>query len=211
VIGELVSEVSTPLRGLVVAISGVLLTYLWYHHHPTWAVVIGVGVCAVGFVLDAAGKAFLPNKPVLALWCLEGWMLVPAALAAVAGAVVILLTVKLAVPDGTATSTKGTISALSTGITAFITATFISWAGDAKDSKVADHVRTAFWAKYSRADGARKPGVHYFRAESPGEQWVYADERGGIEGWGRRARARRARAIAAELKTGNSEPTPSGG
>jgi hypothetical protein len=129
----------------------------------------------------------------------------PAAIAAVAGAVVVLLAVALTVPDGTATSTKETIGALSTGVTAFITAAFISWAGDADDSRVAEHIKSAFRARYDRAGRAVRPGVHYFVAESPGEKWVYSEEYGGIVGWSHRARLRRARGIASELKTGNSD------
>jgi hypothetical protein len=204
VIRELASELATPIRGLLVALAGVLLAYLWYDHHRIWAIIIGIAACLAGLVFDSVGKSLLPNKPVIALWFLEGWVLTPAALAAVGGAVVVLVTVALTVPDAAATSTKETIGALSTGVTAFITASFISWAGDDKDSKVADHIQAAFQAKYGRPDDPRT-GVHHFVPESPGELWVYSDEYGAIQGWGRSARRRRAQAIAAELRSGRSD------
>lgn len=204
-IRELVSELTTPFRGLIVAISGVLLAYLWYDHHRVWAIAIGIAACTAGLALDAFGKQLLPDRPVIGLWFLEGWVLSPAALAAVGGALVVLITVALTVPDSAATSTKETIGALSTGVTAFITASFISWAGDDKDSKVADHIQAAFQSKYGRV-GDSRAGVHLFAPESAGEQWVYSDEYGAIEGWGRAARRRRAIGIAAELKSRTSEP-----
>lgn len=204
-ISELVSELATPLRGLLVALAGVLLAYLWYDQQRVWAIVIGVAACLAGLIFDGIGKSLLPNRPVTALWFLEGWVLTPAAFAAIAGAVVVLVTVALTVPDTAATSTKETIGALSTGVTAFITASFISWAGNDKDSKVADHIQAAFQAKYGRPGDPRK-GLHYFLPESAGEEWVYSDEYGAIAGWGRKARRRRAQAIAAELTTGRSDP-----
>ena len=205
-IGELLTELATPLRGLLVALSSVLLAYLWYDHQHPLAILIGVIACLVGLVLDQIGKRLLPLHPVPALWFLEGWVLMPAALAAVAGAVVVIIAVALTVPDSAAASTKQTISALSAGLTAFITAGFISWAGDDKDSKVADHIKAAFREKYDRVGGTPKAGVHYFATESAGESWVYSDEYAAIEGWGHSARATRAKGIKSELSSGGSEP-----
>lgn len=203
---ELLGELLTPLRGLGVALAGVYLTYLWYHGQRGSAVLLGILACAVGLICDRIGTSLLPKRPRSAMVFLELWVLSPAALAAVAAAVVVLVTVALTVPDTTATATKDTLGALSTGLTAFITSAFISWAGDDKDSRVADHIRETFWSKYGRAGTARGSGVHYFRAESPGELWVFADEYRGIEGWGRSARWRRAQGIAQELKSRGSEP-----
>jgi hypothetical protein len=209
VIRELVGELATPLRGLLVALASVLLAYLWYDHHRVWAIIIGFAACLAGLIFDGIGKKLLPNRPVIALWFLEGWVLTPAAFAAIGGAVVVLVTVALTVPDTAATSTKETIGALSTGVTAFITASFISWAGDDKDSKVADHIQAAFQAKYGRPGDPRQ-GVRQFVPESAGELWVHSDEYGTVDGWGGKARRRRAQAIAAELASGASDPPTAG-
>ncbi len=142
---------------------------------------IGLAACLVGVVLDGIGKSFLPKHPVAAVWFLEGWVLTPAALAAVAGASVVLITVALTLPEDTPTSTTKTVAALSTGLTAFVMAVFISWAGDEKNSKIANHIKGAFRAKYDRPPG--KPGAHPFAPASLGERWVYSEEVGGIEGW----------------------------
>jgi hypothetical protein len=48
--------------------------------------------------------------------------------------------------------------------------------------------------------------VHYFKAESRGEQLVYSDAIEGITGWARSARLKRARGIAEELRSKKSEP-----
>jgi hypothetical protein len=204
-IRELVGEFAAPARGLLVAVAAAYLAYLWYDHHRVWAIVLGVSACLVGVVLDWVGKRLLPEHPVAAVWFLEGWVLTPAALAAVAGAAVVLITVALTLPKDTPTSTTQTVAALSTGLTAFITAVFISWAGDEKNSKIADHIRRAFWAKYDRPNGT-KPGAHHFKEGSPGEQWVYSDEVGGIQGWSHDARITRAKGIAAVLQSGESDP-----
>lgn len=203
-IGELLGEFAAPVRALLVALVGALLAYLWYEDQRFWAIVIGIAACLVGVVLDGIGKSFLPQHPVAAVWLLEGWVLTPAALAAIAGASVVLITVALTLPEDTPTSTTKTIAALSTGLTGFITAVFISWAGDEKNSKIADHIKRAFAAKYDRPPG--EPASHHFRPGSDGEQWVYSDEVGGIEGWGHHARVTRAKGIAHELKAGTSEP-----
>lgn len=205
-IGELGGEVLAPLRGLLVALAGVLLVYFWYDGHRLYAAAIAIIACAVGVTLDAIGRTLLPGRPRAALLFLEGWVLTPAALAAVASAVVVLVTVALTVPDATATSTKETVGALSTGITSFLTASFVAWSGDDKNSRLSDHIGQAFRAKYNRPGGAVGADVHLFRAGSRGERWVYSAEYGGIEGWGRAARRRRAKGVSEELARGGSEP-----
>lgn len=208
-------DVATPIRGLLVALAGALLAYLWYEDqdvlgldHRLVAGVLAVVVCLVGLGLNWIGTQLLPDHPRPALWFLEGWVLAPAAIAAVAAAIVVIVTVALTVPDTTATSTKETIGALSTGLTGFITAAFISWTGESDDSKVSDHIRSAFWAKYQRepTSGTCPAGVHCFRAESSGERLVYSTEYEGIEGWNQSARRARAKGISEELKNRNSEP-----
>ena len=196
------SEVATPLRALLVGLAGVFLAWLWFNDQLFLAVALAVVVSLVGVVLDAAGRAALPQWPEVAVRFLEWWILTPAALAAFASAVVVVVTVALTIGEGVQVDpdVKELVGTLSTGLVAFVTAAFISWSGDDKDSKVADHIRDTFRQKYKRAGNETQRGVHYFPAESAGERWVYSNEYRGIEGWGHAARVKRAQGIAAELK-----------
>lgn len=158
--------------------------------------------CAAGLIAKEIGTALLPDRPRQAVDALEWWILTPGAFAATAAAVVVIVAVETTVPKGTATDTKELVGALSTGLTAFVTAAFIAWAGDEKDSTLGNEIREIFFAKYKREPDPGKPrerGVQYFPAGSAGERWVYSSEFGGVEGWGRDARRKRAQGIAHEL------------
>jgi hypothetical protein len=204
-----VLDLSTPLRALVVALAGVGLAWLWFHDWWWIAVLAGIVGCFGGLVIDAVGRALLPARPALAARFMEWWILTPAMIAALASGAVAIVTVALAVPESAKTDTKTLIGALTTGITGFVTTAFIGWVGDEKDSRLGDHIRDAFRKAYKRVPDAgesRSGGVHYFRAGSPGERWVYSDEYRGIQGWGKPARRKRAAGIAAELRSGASNP-----
>jgi len=130
-------------------------------------------------------------------------------IAALASGVVAIVTVALSVSDTASQDTKTLIGALTTGITGFVAASFISWAGDENDSRLGNHIRDAFRAVYKRAPSPVTPpprGLYYFRADSPGERLVYSNEYRGIEGWSRAARRKRAAGIADELRSGASDP-----
>ncbi len=192
-------DLTAPLRALLVGLAGVAIAWSWFKDQFVLAVAIAVVIALVGSVLDWLGRTLLlPDRPKTAVLFLEWWILTPAAMAAVASAVVVIVTVTLTIPEDAKVdaSTKQLIGTLSTGLTAFVTAAFISWSGDDKNSRLADHIRSVFQAKYKR-DAA--PGVHVFPAESVGERWVYSDEFRGVEGWGRDARLKRAAGIAAAL------------
>jgi hypothetical protein len=183
------------------------LAWLWFNDLWWAAALIAIGASLAGWLAKELGTALLPGRPRWAVDALEWWILTPGAIAAAAAAVVVIVTVELTVPEGTATTTKELVGALSTGLTAFVTAAFISWAGDEKDSKLGSEIRKIFFTKYKRAPKAGEPrqaGVHYFATESAGERWVYSDKFGGIEGWGGDARRKRADEIAKELRSGAS-------
>jgi hypothetical protein len=194
-------DLTAPLRALAVGLAGVALAWLWFNDLVAYALVLAAAVALAGAMLDAIGRWLLPANPTIAVRFLEWWILTPAALAAVASAIVVVVTVTLAVPDGSAfgQDTKELIGTLSTGLTAFVTAAFISWASDDKDSKLAEHIKETFRAKYSREDKP-VPDTYVFAMKSDGVRWVYSDEFRTIEGWGRAARLRRARGIAGALK-----------
>jgi hypothetical protein len=202
------SPLFAPIRALAVGPGGVALAALWFDGQWQLALLIAVVACLVGLAFDGLAKALLPNNPVIAVYLMEWWILTPAMIAAVAAAAVIVVTVLLTVPDSESTETKKLIGALATGVTSFLSAAFVSWFGDAKDSTLADHIRDAFRAKYKRGPGTpSEPGVKYFKADSPGERWVYSVEFRGVEGWGQSDRVNRARGIATELNSGASDLT----
>jgi hypothetical protein len=197
----ILSPLRVPAQALSVALAGVGVAWLFLNGH--WlisAVAVAVAV-VVGIALDALGKAQLPGRPVAAVYLLQGWLLIPLAIAVIASAGAIVTAVELTLPEGTGTETKELVAALSTGIVTFLTAGFISWVGDEKNSQLADHVKDAFEAKYTRP-GKTKAGAHEFAAESAGDLWVHAGEVQGIEGWGWDARLKRAHGIEAALKPG---------
>jgi hypothetical protein len=195
-------------RSVIVALAGVGIAWGWFTGRQPWVVLGAVAAIAIAGGLDQAGREALPKHPERAVRLLEWWLLYPMVLAAIGAGVVIVVAVALTVPKDAPPQTEELLSALSTGITAFIAAVVISWTEDKDDSRLADHIQEAFEAKYLRpvADQPPKPGVHYFKPDSRGERWVYSPEYGEIEGWGRRARLKRAKGIAAELASGNSDP-----
>jgi hypothetical protein len=200
----------TPFLALVVAVVGVLLAWLWFSDRGWIAGIIAAGVLFIGSIIDLIGRGMLPKRPVPAVYLMEGWILTPAMGGAVAAGVIIILAVALTVPDEAAIETKKLVGALGTGITAFITSVFISWAEDDKDSTLADHISDAFYEKYKRrVDGQPpEPGVHYFEPGSPGERWVYSPEYGEISGWGRQARIKRAHGVANALSNQAGRVSP---
>jgi len=197
-----------PLRAFFVAALGIFLAWLWFNSLLWVAILLSLGILILGVVLYWFGKRQFPDKPVLGLTLIEFFVISPAMLAAIASGIIIVVTVNLTAPKDAPTETKEMMTALSTAITAFLTSGFISWAGDRDDSSLAKRVREIFQSKYKRFEPNEKPeeGVKYFRAESVGERLVYSYQYRGIEGWGGKARKKRARGIAQELKTGNSDP-----
>lgn len=202
-------HLGTPARALAVALSGVGLAWLWFHGRWWIALIAGIAGCCAGITLDGAGRRLVVKRPVLATGLMEWWIVTPAMIAALASGVVAVITVLLAVPDTAPQDTKTLIGALTTGLTGFVSASFISWAGDEKDSRIGDHIRDAFRAVFKRVPEPPAPppaGIHYFAPDSAGERWVYSDEYRGVEGWGREARRRRAAGVAEELLSGASDP-----
>jgi hypothetical protein len=194
-------DLAAPLRGLVVGLAGAGMAWLCFNGLWWAAVLITAAGITIGWLLDWLGATLLPKKPVAAVRVLEWWLVVPATIAAAAGAAVIIITVALAVPDSTPDDTKEIVAALSSGITAFITTAFISWAGDEKDSSLGDHVRDVFQAKYKPEvpPAERDASLAYFAPESRGLRLVYSEAFAGVEGWGRSARRKRAEELAKVL------------
>lgn len=199
------SPLRIPLQALAVALAGVAVAWALLKGHLDLALLAVAVVVLLGIACNEIGRGVLPKWPVAANYALQGWLLIPLAVSVIASGAAIVIAVKLALPEDTPTETEKLVSAISTGLVSFLTAAFITWTGDEKDSRLADHVKGAFESKYTRP-GVAKAGAHVFAPGSPGELWIYAGEYGGIEGWGRMARLARARGVAKELKSGGSEP-----
>jgi hypothetical protein len=198
----------------VIAAVGVALAVLTFTIGWQTAVGIGVGVALAGAAADTVGrKCLLPRRPVVGVWLMEAWILLPGAIAALATALLIHLNVRLKPGDesGLSHEDKQILSACLTAITAFVTATFIKAADDTETNWVAPHIRDAFYAKYQQppVTGSRDPSVFYFKlGDSEVEKWVHRDTYGGVKGWGWKARHRRAKGVADALKTEQSAPLP---
>jgi hypothetical protein len=143
------------------------------------------------------GDRFLPARPVAAVLIMEWWVLVPMAIAAAASTGLILLGIKLAVPDSVKdTVVKQTSTALVSGLTAFLTAAFISAVGDRDKSGVGERIKRRMRAHYTRESTEGKRRVSHIEAASPIEQLLYSDFYSGLAGWDRETRISRARGIA---------------
>jgi hypothetical protein len=200
-IGYLSRDLILPLRVLAISISGVGLAWLWLHDRILLGVIIVVIVLIVGWMADAVGRRRLPDKPVSALAFLELWLLVPSVLSAAAAGALIVLMVKLTVPEGTGTVQKELTGAILAALGGFLTGGLFSWYKDEKDETLANRVQTLFQSKYERQDPTRaqKPGIRYLPAESDAERLVFSESFQGIEGWGRSARWERAKRLATQL------------
>lgn len=190
---DALSGLAAPLRSLLVALIGAAAAWLWFKHDRLLIVVLAVGAVLVGLLIDLAGRHTPASRPKLAITLMEWWIVVPMVLGAIAAAAAIVVTVGLAVPDGTAASTKETIGALATAITSFLASGFVDRAADEDGSAVSDRIKAHFWDKYQPLV---TPGSDAANAVFAG---IYATPTGGVEGWGRSARRTRADGLAGGL------------
>jgi hypothetical protein len=192
------------LRALLVALTGIQLALWWLH--GTWILSAGllVVVALLGMVAEWCGDRLLPSRPVAAVLVMEWWVLVPMAVAAAASTGVILLGVKLAVPDSVKdTVVKQTATALVSGLTAFLTAAFVSAVGDRDKSAVGERIKKRMRAHYERPPGEGKKRVSKMKQGGAAEQYLYSDFYAGLSGWDRETRISRARGIADTGKDGD--------
>lgn len=165
-----------PLRALGVALLGAWWASLWFTDHRVLVLVVMAAPLLIGLLLDWVGRKVVgPGRPVWKIRFMEWWILVPVVLAGVAGAVAIVTTVELVLPDTVPEATKETVGAVGTAITAFLSAGFIDWAADGDDSKLSDRIRDHFYDAYKTT---LKPGT-------VAERYVYSGNYSGADGWGR--------------------------
>jgi hypothetical protein len=197
---DAVGSLVTPIRALLIAMLGAGLAWLWFREGTSGnaiapvddrllAVLLVIAALIIALLIDALGRGLLSKHPRAAVEPLEWWLVAPMSLAAAAAAAAIVVTVELTTPDGTAVATKEVIAAVATAITAFLSSSFVDWAGDDKDSKLSDRIQSQFEAKYQG----------YFKPESAGELYVFSGSYKGADGWGRASRRIRAAGIAERL------------
>lgn len=205
----LTGDLPRPFLALMVALGGVTLAWVWINEENHSC---AIGVIIVGMLLgrgcEWTGILLLPKYPKQALYFMEFSVISPALVAAVASGAIVLISIALSPPEGVSVETKQVLTTLSAGISAFLTAGFLGWTGEKGDSKLANRIRGKFQEKYQRhiPQATKILGVHYFKADSPGERWVYSGAYRGISGWGREARKKRAQGLADELKSRGSNP-----
>lgn len=203
-IAAVLSPLRIPMQALVVALAGAGTAWLFLNDHWLTALAAVAAVILVGVLCEAIGRAVVKTKPLLAVYLFEAWLLIPLAIAVLASAGIIVLAVKATLPEKdsagnpTSTETEKLVGAVSAGITTFLTAAFVTWAGDSKDSKLSDHIMERFQDSFTSADTPEE-GKKVLPNDSPGIQWVFAGEYEGIEGWGHKARIARAKGVAAAL------------
>jgi hypothetical protein len=198
------ADLVPALRALLVALAGIQLALWWLH--GTWYLSVGllIGVALLGMAVEWVGDRMLPSKPVAAVLVMEWWVLVPMAIATAASTGLILLGIKLAVPDSVKdTVVKQTSTALVSGLTAFLTAAFISAVGDRDKSAVGERIRKRMQAHYERTPGSGGNRISKMNPGGAAEQFLYSDFYDGLSGWGRETRISRARGIAETKKVDN--------
>lgn len=197
------ADLVPALRALLVALAGIQLALWWLH--GTWFLSVGllVVVALLGMAVEWIGDRLLPSKPVAAVLVMEWWVLVPMAIASAASTGLILLGIKLAVPDSVKdTVVKQTSTALVSGLTAFLTAAFISAVGDRDKSAIGERIKTRMRAHYER-DPQGKKRVSKIKPGGAAEQYLHSDLYEGLSGWDRETRISRARGVAKTNKVGD--------
>jgi hypothetical protein len=201
------SPLRIPLQAMVVALAGAGMAWLCLNDHWVAGVVATGAIILIGIVCDRAARASITRWPLLAVYLFQGWLLIPLAVAVLASAAIIVLAIKTTLPkenaagEPTSSETEKLVAAVAGGITTFLTATFVSWTGDAEDSKLSAHIQERFEARFTKVDNATA-GDWVIAKGSRAENWVFGGAVGGIEGWGWKARFKRAREVKLGLDRG---------
>ncbi len=198
------ADLVPALRALLVALAGIQLALWWLQGKWVLLALLLIVVALLGKAAEWSGERLLPSKPVAAVLVMEWWVLVPMAIAAAASTGLILLGVKLAVPDSVKdTVVKQTSTALVSGLTAFLTAAFISAIGDRDKSAVGERIKQRMRAHYERDPASTAKRVSKIKEGGAAEQFLYSDFYAGLSGWDRETRISRARGIAKTGKVDN--------
>lgn len=193
------SALVKAVPGLVAAVLGVLLAYLWFNMPEIrWLPIAVVVVLAVlGWLFRRYGKSRIRTNPIGSIVFLEAWALTVLALGAAGAAVAIVLAVFLSdlTPDGTPSATKELLSAAVAAVTAFSAAVLIKGLDDFGE-ELGKTIAGAFVSALQQCVPATPEGAatEEYRA-------LYSSQFGGEEGWDRKARRVRAAALVGACST----------
>lgn len=203
---DLFGDLRGPAKALVIVLVGISFAWMLVKHQWPQALLLVLGAIVAGYLLELIGTLFLPMKPRAGLLFLEGWVIGPAAIAAFASGLAVLVAIDLAAPTGADDATKELLKTLAAGLSAFLSAAFVSWIGEQNNTRISDRIRRQFYRKYDRATVYPPPsdGALYFTPGSKGETTVYSGVQ--IEGWNFADRWERARRLSAEIAAGTSQP-----
>jgi hypothetical protein len=95
-----VDKLAKALLALLVGILSVICAWLYYQSIGHIPLLILIIVATVGVVAYLGGRRMLPNRPVEAVYLMEGWILAPLSIAVFVGAFIIYLGVLLQPPEG---------------------------------------------------------------------------------------------------------------
>lgn len=180
-----------PTLTLLIGLAGVGAAWL-YLAVGWWAPLAPAIVLALlGLGADRIGQNKIRRDPVGALPWLEGWVLLPGAIAGVAAGAVLVITILLTPGESTARPQRDLITQAVTLLTAFLLAIAVKQMDDA-DQLVSGHIKKIF----SAALGPLIPA-----ADEEARRALYAPQfTHEAQGWGRDARRIRARALARGLR-----------
>ncbi len=177
---------------LLVALLGVGGAWAYFTFNATVSIaiaVVGILVGLLGFVSYLLGRSMLPNQPVRAVQFMELWILGPVVLAALGGAFIIFLGVRLSPGEDASTQTEKLLAATFAAISGFLTTVLIDSVVKAEGSLVGEPIKKAFHAAYKEDE----------RLDGDEQRWVYGEDYRGVSGWGFTARRQRAKGVQAAL------------
>jgi hypothetical protein len=207
----MIESLAEPLRALLFTAGGAGLAWLWYQVSPLAAAGAIGGLFLVAVAVQKYGEHLVPTRPRAALTLMETRIAAIAALTAALGAAGIVLTVALATPPGTPTSTEKVIGAASGALVAFLAAVGVS-AKDA-DEAVGNYIRDQFQAVYVREGTKSNPPKDSTRRQvdrmvelktgSPAHRAIHTSIEFGLTDWSASNRRKRIDTLLAGRATGD--------
>jgi hypothetical protein len=182
---------------LAVGLGGVAVAALWFYVWKPLAFALPLIAVLGGLACDRRARTRLAkDDPVSAAKWINGWFLVPFALALIAAGLVIIVAVALDPGSMPPPQRKEVFSAAAAAIGAFLVAAFVKGAEEADDEWVGDRFKKRFQARYGGTFPTPQGGT------APDAQLaVKSDADLGFSGWGRSARKRRAEIVARALSS----------
>lgn len=185
------------LPPLAVALGGVGVALIWFYAWWPLAFIPSAVAVLLGLLADyLAQRKLKRDDPVAATKWINGWALVPFALALAAAGAVIIVAVALDPGDKPPVERKEVFSAAAAAVGAFLVAMFVKDAEEADEKWVGGRFKKRFQTRF----GDRFPRPPGQATPTDGELAVRSEADLGFSGWGSASRKRRAEIVARELK-----------